>query len=320
MPTDAVTHPLDRQALAALRQVPGLDEVVRLVFEKGFERFWRLQNIGASVRVGPGHFGELHALYRGCVDRLGVSPEPPLYLRQGPLNAWTTGVQEPFIVLTTAMVNNTTPAELEFVIGHELGHIRCGHVLYNTLATQLRLITSLVPVAGRILSATLGVALMEWHRKAELSCDRFGMLAVQELDPALRLMVKFAGAPYAMYDRIDVDAFLAQYEAFERLDADGLTFLYRMAAESGMTHPWITERAYLLRAWCDEGGLEALLDGAPPEAGVPPPPPLRTCGCGAVIPTGDRFCGACGAATACPACGHASEPSDGFCDACGSSL
>ena len=135
--TEDVQHPLDRQALAALKNVPGLDDLIRFLFEKGFEKVFRIQNLSSAVRVSPAHFPGLYDMYRGVVERLGVHPVPPLYVRGGPLNAWTTGVEEPFIVLTSAMVNITTPAELEYVIGHELGHIRCQHVLYNTLANNL---------------------------------------------------------------------------------------------------------------------------------------------------------------------------------------
>ena len=331
--TEDVQHPLDRQALAALQKVPGFDDVIRFIFEKGFEKIFRIQNLSSAVRVGTGHFPELYALYQGCVQRLGVHPEPPLYLRSGPLNAYTSGVEEPFIVLTTSMVNCASPAELEYVIGHELGHIRCQHVLYNTLAHNLALIVQLLPFGGRVVSTALQVALAEWQRRAELSCDRFGLLAVQAHEPGLRLMVKLAGAPYALYDKIDTAAFLAQYEEFQKLDQDGLSFLYRLMMEMELTHPWLVERAALLKQWSDAGELDRLLAGAPIE-GLPPGSPVRTwstpsrtCACGAALDPAARYCAACGASSSaavitapCPACGHACVPTDTFCENCGTKL
>jgi Zn-dependent protease with chaperone function len=331
--TEDVQHPLDRQALAALKNVPGLDDLIRFLFEKGFEKVFRIQNLSSAVRVGPAHFPGLYDMYRGVVERLGVHPVPPLYVRGGPLNAWTTGVEEPFIVLTSAMVNITTPAELEYVIGHELGHIRCQHVLYNTLANNLALLTRFVPVAGRLLSAGLELSLMEWHRRAELSCDRFGLLGSQAPDAALRVMVKMAGAPYVLYPQIDIEAFLQQYEDFQKLDADGLSFFYRLASEAQLSHPWMVERAALARAWVVDGHLERLLAGAPVED---PPPPRsaewaavgRVCGgCGAPLSAGAAFCESCGAPAtharfvrACPRCGAANNHDDRFCDQCGGEL
>lgn len=331
--TEDVQHPLDRQALAALKNVPGLDDLVRFIFEKGFEKVFRIQNLSSAIRVGPNHFPGLHTLYRGVVERLGVHPVPPLYVRGGPLNAWTTGVEEPFIVLTSAMVNITSPAELEYVIGHELGHIRCQHVLYNTLANNIALLTRLLPFGGRLLTAGIEMALLEWHRRAELSCDRFGLLGSQAPDAALRVMVKLAGAPYVLYDQIDVDAFLAQYEDFQKLDADGLSFFYRLASEAQLTHPWMVERAALARAWVREGHLDRLLEGAPVEdeaapGSAPWHAPGRVCGaCGAPMSAGAAFCEGCGASAghaklvrACPTCGASNNTDDRFCDQCGGDL
>lgn len=297
-----VQHPTDREALAAVARVPGMDQLVRLIFEKGIEKVLRLQNLSSAVRVGPTQFPELHARHLATAARLGVDPAPPLYVRAGPLNAFTSGVEEPFIVVTSSMVNMTTPDELDFVIGHELGHIRCGHVLYNTVAQNLRLLSSAIPVVGQLLSAGLGVALLEWSRKAELSCDRYGWLAVQDAEPGLRTMVKLAGAPFALYDQLSVDAFLAQYQDFERLDRDALSFFYRLAAESQMTHPWLVERAFLLRAWVESGEAARLLAGAPLE--------------GEADAVGPRALDA----RRCPSCGALAEPADAFCTACGVAL
>ncbi len=329
VPVAAVQHPLDREARAALARVPGLDAAVKAVFAHGLERIWRMQNVGSALRVGDRQFAPLNRLWRGVVDRLGVDPAPPLYVRHGPLNAWTSGVDQPFVVVTTAMVSLTTPAELEFVLGHELGHIKCGHVLYNTIANQLQALVQLLPGVGVVLSGAAQVALLEWRRKAELSCDRFGLLACQDPDAALRLLAKLAGAPYAFHDAIDVEAFLAQYAELDRLDADALGFLYRMAAETTLTHPWTVERAWTLDAWRRDGGLEAVLAEAPWEPERPEAPSsawpfaaARCAPCGALVPTGDRFCAACGAPApappeACDRCGHPMEAGDRFCTGCG---
>lgn len=42
-------------------------------------------------------------------------------------------MKEPFIVLDSALVELLTPTQLQFVLGHEVGHIASGHVLYRTL-------------------------------------------------------------------------------------------------------------------------------------------------------------------------------------------
>ena len=38
----AFEHPADRQALEALRRIPGLDKIVKKMIELGWERFMRI--------------------------------------------------------------------------------------------------------------------------------------------------------------------------------------------------------------------------------------------------------------------------------------
>ena len=295
VPLEIVQHPLDRAAGQALRNAVGFDDLVRALFEYGVERLERISHLSSAVRVGPQQFPGLYRIYQGCVARIGVYPEPPLYLRGGAVNAMTGGVEQPYIVLTSALVSSASRPELEYVIGHELGHIRCQHLLYGTLARLAPLLSSQIPVVGKLVSGGLSLALMEWYRRAELSCDRFGMLCVQELDPALRIHVKLAGAPYALYDQINVDAFLEQYEEFEALDQDRLSMLYKLLAQLNMTHPWLVVRAHALKRWWDSGEPMRLLEDAPWEAEEVETE--RRCGvCHQVCLATDRFCTACGGA------------------------
>ena len=57
---------------------------------------------------------------------------PELYVRQDPRpNAYTMAVQgqRPFVVVTTALLDLLEPREVQAVIAHELGHLKCEHGL-----------------------------------------------------------------------------------------------------------------------------------------------------------------------------------------------
>jgi len=43
------------------------------------------------------------------------------------------GMDKPFIVLNSGIVELMDPEEIRFVIGHELGHVLSGHAVYNTM-------------------------------------------------------------------------------------------------------------------------------------------------------------------------------------------
>jgi Zn-dependent protease with chaperone function len=53
--------------------------------------------------------------------------QPDLYVRQSPTpNAYTLAIngKRPFIVVHTSLIELLTPAELQAVLAHELGHLK----------------------------------------------------------------------------------------------------------------------------------------------------------------------------------------------------
>ena len=258
----AYEHPADRSALVALRRLSGFDLVLRRLSGLIGERRLRLLYLASAVRVGDRQFSGVNAIYADVIDTFDLLPSrPELYVVQHPApNAVTLGLDEPFVVVTTGMLDLVDDDELRFVLGHELGHAHSGHAVYQTmLQVLLRLSASVgwLPVGYLGLRALIA-ALREWARKAELSGDRAGLLAVQDMHAALRLHMKVAGG--ARLDEMDAEAFLAQgreYDAAGDL-RDGVLKLLNLEQQ---THPFAVSRAVELRRWVDGGGYGRVLAG-----------------------------------------------------------
>jgi Zn-dependent protease with chaperone function len=330
-------HTLDVQATAAVQRLLPFDDAARKLSDALPERYFRLQNATSHIRVAPDQFGGLYAIYTGCVKRLGIHPEPPLYLQHGGLNAYTAGVEQPFIVITDALVGVATRAELEFVIGHELGHIKFDHVLFLMLATLLRVpahLLGMIPLVGPMLKMGLELALFEWQRKAELSCDRAGLLCCQDPDAAFRMMMRLAGAPTVYSAEFNVDAFIAQYDDLQVELKDLTSRLFYVITTMRRSHPWLAVRARVLRTWIDEGAYRAFLNEgrpvvfpapiSPSTAPSPDPLPYDCPGCKAQVPAGFDACPRChtaiGVADQRQPCGNCGAPlatDHRFCVACG---
>jgi len=173
-------HPSDVKATDALKAVPGLDKALSKITEYGLERLYYLDNIGSNVRVTKNMFPRMdRSLLWGC--KVLDMEEPEMYVTVDPVpNAWTYGHTKPFIALTSGLVDMLDEEECCFVIAHELGHIKCGHVLYTLVARNIAAIAQLIGQATLGIGAPIGqglvYALLEWQRKAELSADRAGLL------------------------------------------------------------------------------------------------------------------------------------------------
>src|SRR5690625_1931201 len=143
-------HPADRAALAALRRVPGFDEVLRKLFGLFGEKPIRWAFQANAVRVSEKQFPRVHRLYREVLETLDSPEEYELFVSQTPLvNAGAYGMDRPFIVLNSGTLALLDDDELTFLLGHELGHILSGHVLYRTMLVLLiRLAQQGFPIVG----------------------------------------------------------------------------------------------------------------------------------------------------------------------------
>ncbi len=105
-------------------------------------------------------------------------PRPQLYVTQTPfVNAGAVGFDDPFIIVNSGTLGLLNREEQRDVLAHELGHIMSGHVTYSTIAVILiNFGLRNLPFLAGIALLPIQIALLEWYRKAELSCDRAGLL------------------------------------------------------------------------------------------------------------------------------------------------
>ena len=75
--------------------------------------------------------------------------------------------------------------ELQFIIGHELGHVDLGHTWLNTLVGGMAGIPSTYGAA-----AILELAFRWWNCACEYSADRAGVLACSNPNKAISALIK----------------------------------------------------------------------------------------------------------------------------------
>jgi len=288
-------HPSDAKTLDVLQGTAGLETVIRKCNEFGLDRLLRIQLMGSYLRASQDCFPDLYrAVQEGC-EILDVPKRPTVYIQPGGLNAFTAGVEQPILVFTAGLIDSMTEEELRFVVGHELGHIKSGHVLYYQIAMLLPVLAEVVGAAtfgiGSLLSFPLEVALVRWQRMSELTADRAGLLACQDVNAATTAMIKLAGLPLKFFDRVNTEDFLAQAREFEAFDSDKLDWVAKILSGMGQSHPWTVMRASELLRWVDSTSYEKLL--ADPTSGRTLEPPRKFCtNCG--TPTTGVFCAKCG--------------------------
>ena len=257
----AYEHPADRAAMATLRAVPGVASVLKAVAGMWNERAERLFTLASAIRVGEKQYPKLNQLRVDCAETLDLDTVPDLFVARHPIaNGYAIGIDKPFIVITTGIVESLDHDSLRVVIGHETGHILSGHNVLRTLLMRLLRLQATVqwmPIGALGLRAVIA-ALMEWFRKAELTADRAGLLCSQDPAAALRQHVYMAGGT-SMSD-IDIPEFMAQAREYEEVDDIRDSILKLMTVE-GMSHPFAVVRAAQLQRWAASEEYRAILAG-----------------------------------------------------------
>ena len=259
--TRAWEHPADRSGLVALRKLSGFDDILKKLAGLVSERSVRLLFLATAVKTSERQFPELYDMVRDAAYVLDLEKVPDLYVSQDPkVNAYCIGMDNPVIVVTTGLVELMDEEELRAVIGHEVGHAMSGHAVYQTMLlilTNLAARIGWIPLGNLAITALI-TALKEWFRKAELSSDRAGLLAGQDLQASMRSLMKLAGGAHMA--EMNVDAFLeqaAEYEAGGDLRDSVLKILNVLPR----THPFTTVRAAELKKWGESRDFQRIMDG-----------------------------------------------------------
>ncbi|GCE49635.1 peptidase M48-like protein [Thermosporothrix hazakensis] len=321
----ALQHPYDRAALNALQKVPGLDVVVRKFIELVPERISHIQHVAQMVQVTPRQCPQLHSLLQDACEILDVQ-EPELYVSQYPVpNAYTSGHDNPFIVVTTGLLDMMNDDEIMAVLAHELGHIKSGHVLYKTMARSIGAILSIVGDMtlgiGRIIGRTLEGAFLEWDRKSEFTADRAAMLVVQDPDVMLSLMMKLAGGTLFQRDQMNAREFLKQADLYNDVDANMLDRFYKLLLIAPVSHPLIIVRAREIVDWAGSREYGDILEGRYPRmwrpgytTGPVTPPPDTSGSRRTTSPLGEET-----ELVRCPHCGR-EQTNRRYCSLCGGQI
>ncbi|XAR52003.1 hypothetical protein NMG60_11006828 [Bertholletia excelsa] len=261
---DDFRHPLDKQNTLILRAIPGLNELGKALLGTITEQVMLLENIGTSVLVSKNQLPELHRLMAEAAEILNIEA-PDLYLRQSPVpNAYTLAIsgKKPFVVVHTSLVELLTQKELQAVLAHELGHLKCDHGVWLTFANILTLGAYTVPGLGGVIAQSLEEQLLRWLRAAELTCDRAALLVAQDPKVVISVLMKLAGGCPSMADQLNVDAFLEQARSYDKASSNPFGWYIRNAQTRQLSHPLPVLRAREIDEWSRSQEYRSLLSRA----------------------------------------------------------
>jgi tellurite resistance protein len=189
-----------RKALARIRELRA---------GKGYA--YRRGLLSSALRLTRSMSPEIADTLSACKEVLGYDGMVELYVTNEPVfNATCFREQGGPTVLTLSsrLLEAFTPAELKFVIGHELGHAALDHY-----SLPMPLTAAFEEMGIPFVSREVALKLYAWCRSAELSADRVGLVCAQDADAAASGFFKLASGMSSSKVKPDLQTFALQVES-----------------------------------------------------------------------------------------------------------
>lgn len=259
-------HELDRKAFAALNQFPKFVKLHEAYIKNVDEKSAKIEFLSTAIRLSENQMPEVYNLLSPICEKLGIAM-PDLYMvkskDKGDLNAFTGGITEPFICVTSELVKQCPPEMISSVIAHECGHIACKHYLYHSLARNFAngiaaSPLTKIPGINRYLSKTLITALLFWDRCSELSADRAAVLCDGSSDKTVEMLLKIHGFD----ENINREEFVKQaLDLKEFVNDSKSNKMMEQELVQWNSHPLLATRAYEVYDWEHSNQYKGIVDG-----------------------------------------------------------
>jgi len=179
---DSIRYAGDRSLFEQLRGKPELQDSTSGVQRDEHRKSVRKRLLASAVRVNKRLLPKLDESIRAVQERARYDAQIEAYIFEEPnINAFlTSGMKHTYLGLSSGAVNTLSAQELEFVIGHELGHALFGHLEANFSS---RLNDDALETRSR-------QELLSWKRAGEISADRCGLVCCGSLDVAATAMFR----------------------------------------------------------------------------------------------------------------------------------
>ena len=141
---------------------------------------------GSSIKLSPQQMPHLYQRVATLSQRIGLKKVPEAYLVQsgGVLNAFATKfVSRRFIAIYSDMVHacGDNVDALDFIIGHELGHLHRGHLHWRALKAPAMIIPFIGPA---------------YYRSCEFTCDLYGKQSCADHSKCIDGLCLLAAGPH----------------------------------------------------------------------------------------------------------------------------
>jgi hypothetical protein len=254
-----ILHPEDKSTMDTLKKIPGFKTVVDKTVGSIMEKYAAVEYSGEGINVSSQSLPTLNSQIREACRILDMKEIPNCSINWFyHIGSFSVGEKNKRIVFPSGSIDLLTTEELNFLIGHEIGHMKCGHKTYQMLTEAMYR-----PIIGsdwEIWMSLIKMPLLNWYRVSDFSADRMGLLCCQDINVALSTMIKMAGLPKKYYDQIHIKSFIQQAVDFNRTYSGIMDNIIKYLSINAACMPWLVLRASELFSWYKDGDYKKIIN------------------------------------------------------------
>lgn len=245
-------HPDDQAAMRSLKKLKAVDKAASYLEDLGDNLYYRMSMLGNCVRIMPENDPRVYQILRDVCKILDYDTVPEIYsTRSYALDIQPSGVKKPILLVPDFVLNNYDDSLLYFNFGRAVTRLKSGSLKLYIAAQTLMIATSSVDW----ISEPVKLGFANWMRKSELTADRGGLLACQNIQTAMVFLMNKAGAALADAKRVPYLDYIEAYKIDNQLAAVGKS-LQTLTNCTG----WANDRIMELFTWYASGRYDDLLE------------------------------------------------------------
>ncbi|MCC5804672.1 M48 family metallopeptidase [Rossellomorea vietnamensis] len=214
------SHALEAEALEEVENTLKFRDQMEDYYVQFEEKKRRPDLLGKTVKITKNQFPDIYSIASKISEQISA-PIPEMFVYEDFYYAMDSkGIGHPWIEISASLLNDFTRKEVEFMLAREMCKLQFKHTHYKTLIDEslVMLTKGYIPFSDGVIEDIAKVSFYRWNRLANYSADCFGYLVCNDIEAAVKAVIKCVLNSEFLADKINVFEYVKQAEEINALN------------------------------------------------------------------------------------------------------